>query len=233
MRWMLDPEGGGPAAPRGLPPDAQDLEAAALAASCDSLWELSLLRSSPYPAVARAAAALASIPPDGNSHPLPPCATCVATSKNPKTSLTDVSSYTLTCPEMCEGASGARDRGTTGVSCAWRGWLSLRWGTEVAAGGGPAGNQGAPVFGSDGAKGPAEVVALFEKRQGSQNGVSTPVPGNTEDAVKERKKRLRELDTRIRQWMVAVRDTGDVPARQAECGEEAARIRKACRSLLE
>lgn len=70
MRWMLDPEGGGPAAPRGLPPHAQDLEAAALAASCDSLWELSLLRSSPVPAIARAASALASMPPDGDS-PLP------------------------------------------------------------------------------------------------------------------------------------------------------------------
>lgn len=108
------------------------------------------------------------------------------------------------------------------------GCLSRQLGTGVVPGG-PAGNQGALVFGSDGAKGPAEVVAFFEKRHRSHSGVSAPA--NTEDAIKERRKVLRELDARIRQWTVAVRDTGDVPSRQEKCGAEAARIRKACQSL--
>eukprot|EP00884_Botryococcus_braunii_P002153 jgi/Botrbrau1/11939/Bobra.341_1s0006.1 len=65
VRWMLDPEAGGPAPPQGLGTRGDDLEAGAAAALSDSLWELSVMKLVPSPALARAAAALAALPPDG------------------------------------------------------------------------------------------------------------------------------------------------------------------------
>jgi hypothetical protein len=62
---MLDPEAGGPSPPVGLPQDAADLDAGAAASRSDSLWELALLAAHPSAPVARAAAALAAISPEG------------------------------------------------------------------------------------------------------------------------------------------------------------------------